>query len=500
VDNERRPAALRGEATLALGWTALAFALGAALRVRQAWVDDGLYWPDEVYQSLEPAHRWVFGYGLVAWEFIDGARNWALPALCAAVMKLCAMVGLEAPRSYLVAVRLAFVAMGLGTAWGTGRLARAVGAGPLAAAMAAGLFALSPVALYFAPRAMSETASALPTVWGLALLLDAERSTRARRVLEASLLGVATLLRLQSGLFCVGALVWLVVEDVRARRRTGGAKGLPRAAEVLLVLCVWAFLYGLLDRLTWGGWFHSALQYLKFNLVEGKSAQWGTSAFDYYARVLWTSQGVLSPLLAAMLLLAAGRGAPRVRALLAFGAAFVLFHSFVPHKELRFVVPALPLLFAAAGAGLDALRGREPVMRGACAVAGLALVIAGLRYVDLRFGQLGQYETARPQASAFDDSGSVNRLLFAAHPRADLCALKIEGVHLAWTGGISHLHRPVRMYSHAGPGRASQLFNYVITPVAAARGLNVVAREGTMVLARLGDGCRPDPGYSWRLP
>ena len=31
------------------------------------------------YQSLEPAHRLVFGYGMLAWEFIEGARNWALP-------------------------------------------------------------------------------------------------------------------------------------------------------------------------------------------------------------------------------------------------------------------------------------------------------------------------------------------------------------------------------------------------------------------------------------
>ena len=39
--------------------------------------DDGIYWPDEIHQSLEPAHRLVFGYGLIAWEFSDGARNWA---------------------------------------------------------------------------------------------------------------------------------------------------------------------------------------------------------------------------------------------------------------------------------------------------------------------------------------------------------------------------------------------------------------------------------------
>src|SRR3954447_8881518 len=61
------------EPYLARGLLLGALALGATLRVYLALTDDGLYWPDEIYQSLEPAHRLVFGYGLVAWEFIDGA-------------------------------------------------------------------------------------------------------------------------------------------------------------------------------------------------------------------------------------------------------------------------------------------------------------------------------------------------------------------------------------------------------------------------------------------
>ncbi|HZA50383.1 MAG TPA: hypothetical protein VE549_06560, partial [Myxococcaceae bacterium] len=50
----------------------LAFALvaGFLLRAVLGVPDDGIYWPDEIYQSLEPAHRVVFGYGLVAWEFV----------------------------------------------------------------------------------------------------------------------------------------------------------------------------------------------------------------------------------------------------------------------------------------------------------------------------------------------------------------------------------------------------------------------------------------------
>jgi len=58
-------------------------AAGAALRLWLAFSDDGVHWPDEIYQTLEPAHRAAFGYGLLAWEFLEGARSWALPGLIA---------------------------------------------------------------------------------------------------------------------------------------------------------------------------------------------------------------------------------------------------------------------------------------------------------------------------------------------------------------------------------------------------------------------------------
>jgi hypothetical protein len=33
-----------------------------------AWTDQGLFWPDEIFQSLEQAHRFAFGYGLILYR------------------------------------------------------------------------------------------------------------------------------------------------------------------------------------------------------------------------------------------------------------------------------------------------------------------------------------------------------------------------------------------------------------------------------------------------
>src|SRR5262249_15181191 len=144
----------------------LAFGLGAALRLWLVFHDDGLYWPDEIFQSLEPAHRLVFGYGIVAWEVQLGARGWAFPGLIACLLKLATLVGLPEPRGSLSLVKLAFSAISLLTGLATFRLARAHGASTLAAACAAGLFLLAAPTIYFAPRALSETAAALPVVLG----------------------------------------------------------------------------------------------------------------------------------------------------------------------------------------------------------------------------------------------------------------------------------------------------------------------------------------------
>lgn len=467
---------------------ALALGVGATLRVWLALTDDGLSWPDEIYQSLEPAHRLVFGYGMRAWEFIEGARNWTLPALVAVLFELSTRVGLEEPRGYLGLTRSIFGLLGAATAWGSWRVARAYSASPLAASAGASLFALAAVPLYFAPRAMSENASALPVVLGLALALAPGASRRAG-VAGASLLGLAVLLRLQNGVFCVGLLA------VLAARRDWRA-----ARDALAVLAGWALLFGLLDRLTWGRWFHSALVYLDFNLVKNGAASFGTEPFGFYNRVLFRAMGGVTLVSAGLALLAARR-AP---GLLGVAAAFYLLHALQPHKELRFLVPVLPLFAGLAGVGLDTVLRRLPPspLRLALPLAVVAVAgLSGLRMGGLTFRDLGQYPGPKAQQSAWDDFGPANRLLITAGRLPEVCGLKVEAVHLAWTGGYSYFHRDVPLYAHNGPGRASGLYSHVLTHSGAVGNGEVVASEGPFALVRLPGGrCAPDPAWSSRLP
>ena len=371
---------------------AAALAGGLALRVWLALTDDGIYWPDEIYQSLEPADWLVFGYGLLPWEFIEGARNWTFPALIAAVLKLCALVGLSSPREYLTIVRLVFVAIALGSAAGAFKLARAYGASLLASSVAATLFLLAPVAVYFSHRAMSETAS------GLAVGARAVTGLAPRREFAHT----------RSGSLAVGVLrAAAAPERCFLRRARLGAGGLGRrclraALEAFAVLLVWALLFGALDRFTWGTWFHSAFVYLRFNLVEGNAAQWGTAPFTYYATTLFRAMPLSTLCLATLVLVSAARA----RGLLLMVAAFFLLHSWTPHKELRFLLPALPLACALAGIGLETLAQRLPRATLVGGVLVLLCAVAGAFTTrSLKFGDLGQYMDSRPFASAYDDFG-----------------------------------------------------------------------------------------------
>ncbi|MBV9755466.1 MAG: hypothetical protein JO047_00270, partial [Alphaproteobacteria bacterium] len=88
---------MAGTATLlssrGVGCRASAAALGGlvllafALRLWPALATPSLNWADEIFQVVEPAHRLVYGTGLVAWEFQLGARSWLLPGMVAALMQ-----------------------------------------------------------------------------------------------------------------------------------------------------------------------------------------------------------------------------------------------------------------------------------------------------------------------------------------------------------------------------------------------------------------------------
>ena len=59
-----------------------------ALRLAVSIAVPNIHWPDEILQVTEPAHRIVFGTGIVAWEWLVGIRSWLLPGVFAGLMAI----------------------------------------------------------------------------------------------------------------------------------------------------------------------------------------------------------------------------------------------------------------------------------------------------------------------------------------------------------------------------------------------------------------------------
>ncbi len=336
--------------------------------------------PDEVYQVLEPGLHRAFGYGILAWEWQVGLRNWALPGLVALLLRGAEALGIHDAwaRRAVVAVPQYFLhAAMLAAVW---RLsARRVG--PQLAKACVWLVALYGPVVWFGGRTLGEGLSTAFLVWGLERL-DADEPGPRAGLLGGALLGFAEVARYGSAAVILPAMLWLVL----SRRFKAFALAAAGGLAVALAL-------GLLDKVTWGatlpnarlgGWWHSALEYLDFNVLSGRSAQqFGAEPWPYYAQRL-----AVAPF-AAVGLLAWWRDREARAWLLAVpAAAYAVAISLTPHKEARFLYPALVLLTVAGAPAFARFAWRSfapgaaappqtKVLLGAVAAAGLFYFAVG---------------------------------------------------------------------------------------------------------------------------
>ncbi len=468
--------------------------LAFTLRMAAALELPNVIWPDEIFQTLEQAHRVAFGEGAIPWEFREGTRSWIVPGVLAAVMKASTLAG-PSPGIYLTACWVVLVLSSLLAVWACARTSAARGdlrGAVLGAVMATVWFEL----VYFAPKALNEVIAGNLFALGLAIVESNRRALRhlPRRdalSIAASLTG-ALLLRVQLG---PAAAIVLAVVFVRAP---------AMRAAIAITSTALVAIYGVVDLATWDYPFQSIAENFRINIMENKAAEFGTAAwyayFEVFAR-LWGGWSILVLALATV-------GARRAPLTAIAAAVVVLTHALIMHKEYRFAYPALVLVvMLAAGGAADLV---ELVRtRFTARWASLAAVLCAALWCSASL-----YGAAHYHQSKTTISGQHGTLTY--HWRAgrggllgmrkigeapDTCGVGLVRVYLFQTGGYTYLHRDVPILQLSTPAELSEGEPHVNALLASPRLPRVLGpfkRVECWVDAcvyRRDGGCQPLPDY-----
>jgi len=396
-------------------WSAL-LAFAFALRIGLALGSPSIFYPDEIFQTLEPAHRLAFGYGVISWEWRLGIRSWVLPTFLAGIMRATSWVG-AGSSGYLIGVTIALTLLSLIAIWfayAWAKQASGLPAAIIAAIACSFFFGL----VYFAPKAMNEVIAAHILLPGLYLGFYGERFGEKKRMFFAGLLcALAACLRIQLLPALLFAMIYFCYPRWRAR--------IPMVAAGASIPVL---LFGVADWITWSYPWQSFILYFKVNTEHHIGREFWSQPWYWYLLVLLV---LLGP--AVLLLFHGSRRSPF---LAIFCTIVVVSHSFIAHKEIRFIYPILaPALTLAAMGAVDLL---DEIKRGLRFLENPRWVVA----ISIAFFLVSSALLTAQCADWYKTRWGVGAFDRLSRDPA-LCGVGIYKAIWWESGGYSHLHRDV---------------------------------------------------------
>ncbi|KAL6779643.1 hypothetical protein ACKKBG_A13140 [Auxenochlorella protothecoides x Auxenochlorella symbiontica] len=190
---------------------------------------------------------------------------------------------------------------------------------------------------FYASRPLPNVLACVLTNWGLAAWLGSASPARVIGLFAAAVV----IFRSDAALLAapIGSHL-LLSKQVTFPRAVSLAAGAALASLALTVA---------VDSLMWRRLVWPEGEVFAFNTWHNKSSEWGTQSWHWYC-----TSALPRALHGGFPLAALGAiWDRRARPLLAVGLAFVGLYSFLPHKEARFLFPALPLFTACAAVALQ---------------------------------------------------------------------------------------------------------------------------------------------------
>lgn len=299
-----------------------------------AFFSTGYFHADEHYQIIEFAGilNGTNEPADMAWEYHQRIRPAIQPFVAYGVFRICDIFAITNPYSKAFVLRLLTMFFSLSAIYFFANSCKKI----IAYRYWKTYIVLS-YFLWFLPflnvRFSSETWSGIFLLITLSLVLR-NRNSFFDYILIGTISGLSFIFRYQMGFALMGLIMWMIFIEKEKLYNIG---------VIILSISIVVLLGVALDSLYYGRFTITPLNYLISNLIDGKAASFGTSPWYYYFffifRYSFYPIGVL--LLLSFIIVVA----KRYNSLVVWTIIpFFIAHSFIAHKEFRFLFPLINLV------------------------------------------------------------------------------------------------------------------------------------------------------------
>lgn len=414
---------------------------GLLLRIIISFISDCNYHFDEIFQYLEQVHRLVFGYGFIPWEYRFGVRSWIIPFFISIFLYPFKLLNINNSVVYIQFIKIIFCIISLSQIYCSyfiGKKLFSEKVGLISAIFVSFWYEI----VYFSSKATPEVIGGYCLIASITFLLGEKKYKNA--IFFGIFSGITLVIRFHflPAIFCI-FIIFLFFNDLK--------KNLIAFSSFIIII----FLAGLLDFFTWGGFFFSYYNYYILNKIYNISNLFGIQPIEYYI-------GVLTLISTGLFAISGILGIIRLKK--SWLLVLILFliivpHSFIPHKEYRFIFPCIILLLIILADGINFILDKLKINQYLTYIISISLILFFSIFSSLN---LLPYQNEIYRGTIYKKDSMFQALKYLNKEKD---VKSIYNIYDAWyeTGGYYYLHKNIPIYieDHLNQKQKDNLQKYI---------------------------------------
>lgn len=411
--------------------------IGFIARVIYVWISNHIYYPDELFQSLEQAFRLVNGYGIIPWDIAYGLRSYVFPLFLAIPLTLAKILSVTDPALYHYFPQVFLALLSLSPIVAVYLLIHHFTKNRHAAQFAALIIAIWYELIYFSSRALTEMIAIDLFSFAVIALIG----KRPKLITGSWHLIAATLFRPQ--LFLVSSIGGYAL-----------LKKIPQRRRLIIGGSLAVIIFGLIDQVFLGQFLGHLSNNIHISYASGISELFGSKPWWYYLVSLTTSS-------LGLWLVALPLSKTKGENVLWYSlVSTILLHSLILHKEYRFILITIPLWIMLLTLKLNQFIHHQPAQKkhqywtiATCVITliSIAGICNKLPYQSIAYGQ---------PLLLSDPNISVHYQLYH-DPSA--CGIYDASRNWVYSPGYYALNRRIPLYSADYPPKSADEVSHYIT-------------------------------------